>query len=133
MAIVGLRGATTASENSESAILAATRELLSELVRLNRIEPHEIVSAFFSMTPDLDAAFPARAARDLGWDQVALLDLSAPRVRGDLARCIRVLIHLNAEAPTSLHPVYLGAARALRPDLPGGVEAPGQGWGEARG
>ncbi len=118
MPTFALRGATQAAANTDQAILAATRELLTELVRVNRLAPEDLVSAFFTVTPDLDAAFPARAARQLGWTHVALLDAQAPHVSGDLARCIRVLIHLNRDsATTELYHIYLGAARQLRPDL----------------
>jgi chorismate mutase len=72
----------------------------------------------FTLTPDLDAAYPSRAAREMGWTEVALLDAQQPRVQGDLARCIRVLIHCNLERERNeLEHVYLGAARVLRPDL----------------
>ncbi len=117
MPTFALRGAITADANTEEAILAAARELLTELTRVNQLSPAELVSVLFTMTADLDAAFPTRAARQLGWTHVALLDAQEPRVRGDLARCLRVLIHLNRESGGELHPVYLGAARALRPDL----------------
>lgn len=118
----GLRGATTASENSAEAILDATRELLTGLIATNQLDANDIASAIFTLTPDLDAAFPARAARELGWSQVALLDMAAPRVPGDIARCIRVLIHWNTErlARELVH-VYLRDARTLRPDLDGGT------------
>ncbi len=117
MSTFALRGAITAADNTDSAILDATRQLLEELVRRNRLSPSEIVSAVFTMTADLDAAFPARAARDLGWTEVALLDAQQPRVQGDLPRCIRVLIHFNREQSGSLRHVYLGPARVLRPDV----------------
>jgi chorismate mutase len=89
-------------------------------VRANDLLPDEIVSAIFTMTPDLDAAFPARAARDIGWTQVPLLDAQQPRVRGDLARCIRVMIHCSTErTPDQLRHVYQREARGLRSDLAG--------------
>ena len=114
----GLRGATTTTANSREAILDSTRELLSELIAANQLEAHDVASAFFTVTPDLNAAFPARAARELGWTYVALLDALAPSVPNDLARCIRVLIHWNTErAPNELIHIYLRDARALRPDL----------------
>ncbi len=117
MPTYALRGATTAAENTAPAILAATRELLSELARANDLAPADIMSALFTVTPDLNAACPARAARELGWTEVALLDAQAPAVPGDLPRCIRVLIHFNHERAEPARPVYLGAARALRADL----------------
>jgi chorismate mutase len=114
----GLRGATTATENSAESILDATRELVKELIAENQIDADEVASAIFTMTPDLDAAFPARAARELGWAHVALLDAVAPRVPGDVRCCIRVLIHWNTERlPHELVHVYLRDARQLRPDL----------------
>lgn len=117
MTVRGIRGATTAATNTREAILAATRELLDALVRANQIRLADIVSVYFTMTPDLDAAFPAAAARQLGWTDVALLDAQAPRVPDDLARCIRVLIHWNTDgAREDLRHVYLRGARQLRPD-----------------
>lgn len=112
-----IRGATTAAANSQNAILTATRELLSAIARANELASQEVISMFFTMTPDLDAAFPARAARELGWTGIALLDAQAPAVTGDLARCIRVLIHVNTErSPDQIQHIYLGAARTLRPE-----------------
>jgi chorismate mutase len=118
MTMRGVRGATTAEANTRAAILDATRELLQSLVRVNQMGVSDIVSAYFTVTADLDAAFPARAARELGWKQVALLDAQAPRVEGDLSRCIRVLIHWNSDRPAvETVNVYLREARQLRPDL----------------
>ncbi len=117
MPVRGIRGATTASANSREAILDATRELLTAIVEANQLHLDDVVSVTFTMTPDLDAAFPARAARDLGWDDAALLDAQAPRVTGDLPRCIRVLIHWNTtRAADEIQHVYLRDARQLRPD-----------------
>ncbi len=117
MPVRGIRGATTASANSREAILDATRELLTAIVEVNHLDLDDVVSATFTMTPDLDAAFSARAARDLGWDNAALLDAQAPRVTGDLPRCIRVLIHWNTNrAADEIQHVYLRDARQLRPD-----------------
>jgi chorismate mutase len=117
MAVCGIRGATTASANTREAILDATRELLDAIVQANGVRAPEIASVFFTTTPDLDAAFPARAARDLGWTDAALLDAQAPAVDGDLPRCIRVLIHWNIErAAHEIKHVYLRDARKLRPD-----------------
>jgi chorismate mutase len=117
MTVRGVRGATTAAANTREAILAATHELLTALVQANGLCEPDIASVFFIVTPDLNAAFPARAARDLGWTDVALLDAQAPQVNGDLPRCIRVLIHWNTDrTPAELKHVYLREARTLRPD-----------------
>jgi chorismate mutase len=87
------------------------------LVRANDLAQADVASIYFSVTPDLDAAFPATAARLMGWDDVALLDAQAPRVPGDIPRCIRVLIHWNTEhAQEEIRHVYLRDASALRPD-----------------
>ncbi len=113
----GIRGATTASANSREAILGATRELLDAIIQANHIDAADIASAYFTLTPDLDAAFPARAARELGWNDTALLDAQAPRVTSDLPRCIRVLIHWNTNrAANEIAHVFLREAQQLRPD-----------------
>jgi chorismate mutase len=117
MALRGIRGATVASANTREAILDATRELLDAMVRANDLSAADIASVLFTTTPDLDAAFPARAARDLGWSDAALLDAQAPAVAGDLPRCIRVLIHWNtARAAHEIQHIYLRGAQQLRPD-----------------
>lgn len=113
-----IRGATVAAENSESAILAAARELLQEIVRANDLNAENLISVIFTMTPDLNAAYPTRAAREMGWTHVALLDAQQPGVEGDLARCMRVLIHCeSARGVQELKHIYLHAAKRLRPDL----------------
>ena len=114
----GIRGATTVVANSREAILAATRELLEMLVARNDVLVEEITSAFFTVTDDLDAEYPARAARELGWGNVALLCAREVPVPGSLSGCIRVLLHVNTEkAQAELCHVYLGAAARLRPEF----------------
>ena len=114
----GVRGATTAAANTPEAILSATRELLETLVAANDLAPSDLASAIFTMTPDLNAAFPARAARDLGWTEVALLCTHEMEVPGGLPRCIRVLLHWNTDkAASEVTHVYLKEARSLRPDV----------------
>ncbi len=114
----GIRGATTAAENSREAILAATRELLTLLVARNAVALDEIASVFFTVTDDLDAEHPALAARELGWREVALLCAREIPVPGGLGRCIRVLLHVNTDKTQSeLRHVYLGEAMRLRPEL----------------
>lgn len=113
----GIRGATTVAADTSEAILEATRELLEAIVRENGLLPSDIVSVIFTVTPDLTAEYPARAARELGWNDLALLGAVEMRVPGGLARCIRVLLHVNTDRPaSSLRHVYLRGAKALRPD-----------------
>jgi len=113
----GIRGATVAAENSEEAILAATRELLYTMIRANDIRPEEVASAHFTTTVDLNATYPALAARQLGWFDVALLCGHEMNVPGGLEKCIRILIHWNTSkrAEDVVH-VYLHEAQTLRPD-----------------
>ncbi|MGQ9600321.1 MAG: chorismate mutase [Anaerolineae bacterium] len=114
----GVRGATTVEVNSADEILAATRELLFHLVAANNMAAEDVASALFTVTPDLTAAFPAQAARELGWRHVALLDAQEVPVPGSLPRCIRVLIHWNTEKDqAAIRHVYLRGAAGLRPDL----------------
>ena len=114
----GVRGATTAAANTPEAILSATRELLEALVAANDLAPSDLASGIFTTTPDLNAAFPARAARELGWTEVALLCTHEMEVPGGLPRCIRVLLHWNTDkAASEVTHVYLKEARSLRPDV----------------
>jgi len=116
----GLRGATTVPENSAAAILEATRELLQAIVAANGIDEPEIASVIFTATPDVDAAYPAAAARRLGWTRTALMCVQEMAVPGSLPRCIRVLIHWNTDRSLDeLRHIYLREARSLRPDLAG--------------
>jgi len=114
----GIRGATTAEETTAEAILAATRELLELIVEVNDLRVEDVASAIFTTTPDLTAAFPAQAAREMGWRDVALLDAQEIPVPGSLEKCIRVLIHWGTEKEQSeIEHVYIKGARKLRPDL----------------
>lgn len=117
--VCGLRGATTVSQNSTEAIAEAVDELLQVLEAENMLDPVNIASAIFSVTPDLDALFPAAVARRRpGWEQVPLLDVQHMRVTDSLKQCICVLIHFNTPKPQSaLRPVYLHRASQLRPDI----------------
>lgn len=117
----GLRGGTTVDRNDADSILAATTELLDMLVQANDLLPEDVASVIFTVTSDLDAVHPARAARDLGWADVALMCATEIPVPGSLPRCIRVLIHWNAaKAQSEMRHVYLRGARSLRPDITGG-------------
>jgi chorismate mutase len=119
MPVRGIRGATSASVNTRDAILEATRELLSEMLRLNGISAFdEIVSVLFTTTPDLTATFPAEAARELGMSLVPLLCASEINVPGTLGRCVRVLLHVNStKSQAEIVHVYLREAKSLRPDV----------------
>ena len=114
----GLRGATTVAVNRREEILTATRQLLALMIRLNQVESHDVASAIFTTTTDLDAEFPALAARQLGWLEVPLLCTHELAVPGSLPLCIRVLIHWNTEKSQSeIRHVYIKDAVRLRPDL----------------
>ena len=115
----GIRGATTVQENTASAIADAVNELLTEIETHNQFQPNDIVCVFFTATPDLDAMFPAAAARKRpGWNCVPLIDLHQMQVSGSLERCIRVLIQINTQAnQNQIVHRYLRKASNLRPDL----------------
>ncbi len=111
----GIRGATVAAENTEAAIQSATKELLSRLIDANQIQEPDVAAAYFTMTPDLNACFPAAAARQLGWNNTALMGATEVDVPGSLPRCIRVLILLNTDkAPQELVNLYLSGTEVLR-------------------
>jgi chorismate mutase len=119
MSVRGIKGATTVERNTVEAIIAATTELLEQMVQRNDLVADEIASAFFTTSPDLNAEFPAVAARrNLGWDGVPLLCGHEMGVPGSLALCLRVLLHVNTDkrADEVTH-VYMRGARVLRPDL----------------
>ncbi len=118
MPVRGVRGATTVERNDRDEILERTGELLRALVERNGIEPADIASAVFSVTGDIDAEFPAVAARRLGWIYTPLMCTREIPVPGSLPRCIRVLLHVNTDRPQQdiIH-LYLREARKLRPDL----------------
>jgi chorismate mutase len=114
----GIRGATTAATNSRAAIIEATRELLTSIVEANNLHPEDIASVTFSTTADLNAEFPAVAARELGWVDVALFCTHEMAVPGSLDRCIRVLIHWNTRRRAcEIAHIYLRRAACLRPDI----------------
>ena len=118
MACRGIRGAVDVSDNCEGPILAAARQLLLEIVAANDVHIEDVAAVTFSTTPDLDAIYPARAARDLGWKYVPLFCTQEMNVPGSLARCLRVLVLWNTDhAQAEIQHVYLGKARTLRPDL----------------
>jgi len=115
----GIRGATTVSENSVVAMTEAVNELMEEIEAHNQFQADDVVCVFFTTTADLNAMFPAAAARKRpGWNYVPLIDLQQMPVPGSLEYCIRILIQLNTTLPQSaiVHR-YLRKAQALRPDL----------------
>lgn len=120
----GIRGATTVETDSAAVILEATRELLARIVQANDVDAPDIASAFFTVTPDLTAAYPARAAREMGWRHVPMLDAQEIPVPGSLPRCVRVLVHWNTDqSQAEIRHVYLRGAASLRPDLKEGEES----------
>jgi chorismate mutase len=115
--LFALRGANSVEANDADAILGATDELIRELMERNALAPEAMVSCIFTLTEDLDAEFPAVAARRLGLDRVPLLCAREVPVPGSMPKVIRVLMHYYANADHSPRHVYLGRARALRADL----------------
>lgn len=114
----GVRGATTIETNDREEILVATRQLLALMIRRNEIDPEDIASAIFTTTPDIDAEFPALAARQLRWLDVPLICGHEMAVPGALPMCIRVLLHWNTAKPQAdVQHVYIRDAKKLRPDL----------------
>ena len=120
MAIRGVRGAITAAANSPAAITSASERLLVAMVESNSVQAKDIAAVFFTTTDDLNAEFPAAAARALGWNKVPLLCAHEMSVPGRLRACIRVLMLVNSDATqAAIKHVYLEGATALRPDLAG--------------
>ncbi|OCL26064.1 chorismate mutase [Orenia metallireducens] len=116
--IRGIRGAITVESNDTEEILVATKELLEKVTEENGIIEDRIASIFFSMTSDLDQAFPAVAARELGWTNVPLFCVKELDIEGSLSRCIRILIHYNTDKEQDqIKHIYLREAKRLRPDL----------------
>jgi chorismate mutase len=114
----GVRGAVDVPANDAGTILQVTQELLQQMLEKNSIIKEEIGAVIFSMTADLNAVFPAKAARQMGWTDVPLFDTTEIDVPGALPRCIRVLMLINtAKAPREIRHIYLGGAVALREDL----------------
>jgi chorismate mutase len=113
-----IRGATTVESDTPEQIRRATRELLETIVACNGITSADVISAIFTVTHDLTSEFPAHAARELGWLDVPLLCTLEIPVPGSLAKCIRVLLHVeSATSRAGIRHVYLHDARTLRPDL----------------
>ena len=119
MRLRALRGAITVEANEAAAILSATEELVRELMQRNALEPEQMVSCIFTCTDDLDAEFPAVAARDMGLSAVPLLCAREIDVPGALPRVIRILLHCYVDPDAEPKHVYLRDAESLRRDLQG--------------
>ena len=117
MRLIALRGATTVELNESAPILEATGELMRQLLERNALEAADLVSCIFTLTEDLDAEFPAVAARNMGLSKVPLLCAREIPVPGSLPRVIRVMIHAYAHEGSEPQHVYLGEARALRLEI----------------
>jgi chorismate mutase len=117
MSCRGVRGATTVKANTREAILDETSKLLALMIRFNEIKSVDVASVMFTMTVDLNAEFPALAARQLGWLDVPLLCTNEINIVGGLEKCIRILVHWNTDRPQSeITHVYVNEAKRLRPD-----------------
>ncbi len=113
----GVRGATTVQSNDPDAVLEATRELLYILIRANQIHPDDVASVWFTTTADITCTYPAIAARQMGWYDVALMCGHEMNVVGGLPFCIRILLNWNTvRKPADIFHVYLREAQSLRPD-----------------
>ena len=123
----GIRGATTAAENTREAIFEATQELFNETIRVNDIQKEQVAAVFFTTTMDLNAAYPATAVRDMGWNTTALMCSHEIDVPGSLPLCIRILLMVNTErSPEELQTVYLNGAVNLRDQTLQASYAPNQ-------
>jgi chorismate mutase len=112
----GIRGATTVERNDRDEILASTTELLELIIQKNELQTEDIASAIFSLTEDLDAEFPALAARSMGWTEVALMCTREIPVPSSLRKCIRVLLHVNTTRNAAeIQHIYIRGAVNLRP------------------
>ncbi len=126
-----MRGATVADDNTSEAIHAAIRELITAIVQANELNPDDLASVFFTTTPDLNAAFPAEAARLMGWEHVPMMGAVEMDKPGAPCRCIRVLLHWNTtRSPHEIRHIYLKGTQSLRRVPP---QAPGRGADEVAG
>jgi chorismate mutase len=114
--IKAIRGAVSVEKNTKEDILAATKKLLDEIKTRNHLQEKEVISMFFTATPDLNAEFPARAVPEIGWDAVPRICSVEIDVPGSIKKCIRVLIHINSEKNNEINHVYLGEATKLKGD-----------------
>ena len=114
----GIRGATTVECNDRDEILASTTALLQLMIERNNLRAEDIASAIFTLTDDLDAEFPALAARKMGWTETALMCMREIPVPGSLPKCIRVLLHVNTtRSAAEIQHIYMRGAVSLRPNF----------------
>ena len=120
MPVRGIRGAIDVARNEKKEILEKTGQLLRAMARANRVNADDVAAAIFSMTPDLDAEFPAIAARRMGWTDVPLMCATELDVPGGMKKVVRILLLVNSNVPSrKIRHQYLGKTPALRPDLAG--------------
>lgn len=118
MSVRAIRGATQVAENSAEAIAAGTKELLAEILKANSLEVSQVVSVLLTATPDLNAAFPAAAAREVGFQSTPLLCAVEIDVPGALSKVIRAMVTVETELKSEeINHIYLGGAKALRRDI----------------
>lgn len=118
MPVRGIRGAIDVASNSKEEILSKTGTLLEAMVLHNKVKPSDVATAIFSLTPDLNAEFPAIAARRMGWTDVPLMCAAELGVPGAMERVVRVLLLVNTKTPAAkIRHQYLGQTPRLRPDL----------------
>lgn len=118
MPVRGIRGAIDVARNAKEEILSKTGTLLEALIRENRVKAKDVAAAFFSLTPDLNAEFPAIAARKLGWTDVPLMCCAELDIPGGMKKVVRILLLVNTSTPASkIRHQYLGNTPRLRPDL----------------
>jgi len=117
--ISAIRGATTIETAAREELFGATAEMLQEIMRCNGLTAKQITAAFFTVTKDIQVAFPAEAARKLGWNECALMDALEIDVPGALKKCIRVMVLAEVDDNTTKKHIYLRGAKTLRPDIDG--------------
>src|SRR5438046_9271859 len=118
MPVRGIRGAIDVARNNGEEILARTGELLRAMVKANRVKAEDVAAAIFSLTPDLNAEFPAIAARQMGWDDVPLMCAGELGVPKGMKKVVRILLLVNSDVPSrKIRHQYLGTTPALRPDM----------------
>lgn len=117
MSVRAIRGATQVESNTASAITSATQELILEILKANSLTPDQVISVLFTSSPDLDASFPAAAARSVGFEDTPLICAVEIDVAGALPRTVRVMAHVESELPKKeISHIYLHGAKALRRD-----------------